>query len=488
MKKLNPLKVAAILALIALVPQVSFAEDEAASQAAAELVAGTADFKPGASSEETLAAMKKYYDGKFTKSEQERKTRGEVGAARAAIDANQQKIDTLNAIVPERLKNEEDQQKALAATAQTAMSTPVQSISQQQVDNSGDQEACKVDLSALKKDSDNILSQPFTFAAQNMATLFAKEGDKAGDEAMAAFLKLAQEADAHAKEQRRKQQEEKEEDEFQSALSSASQSKQSKALEDARRLGRLEKKKQDLLKEQESSDEKLNQALIQMVQASREATNKKAKAQAKLLATTGPALDNLEQSRQKFYNDAIAADNEKYEKCKALAKQVGRDQPGDPSSLIARVVKSVTALHQGFKDYYATGLGQRLEQEARGNQCQKNTAAIDAALGSTAQARIQTMRQQTDGQLVLQMFIAERNTLMNSASTVASAIGQNNRSRVACNNLAVMAQKAEKMVKSNTKLASEMALQGSNSQVGGLRPQPNAIAGSAPHIGTAPRI
>lgn len=475
MKKLNLMNIAAALVVSTLVPQVSFSADADYGDVPA-LLLGTTDAKAGESTSK-FDLLKKAADRKYSE-EKEVALRDEVDAKRKQLEQRESQIEQIGQFIPNELKKREEKSQAALAAAKNVVATPVQAVQGQDVDNSRDQEACKVDRSAVKAGSDQIMSAPFNMVAQRASDFFAKDSEKKGEEALQELMKLIAAADAKAKADAKKKNAE-EEDEIADSESFPALEKlkklnsaQSDKLQDARRMGRLADKKAQLEKDTESADVKMNKALQQFVIKAQELKKEDRKTEAKVAEFRDPAVDSLEQHRQVLYNALVKADNEQYSKCKALAEKVGRDEPTRRGTWIQRAFESVAALNP----LRAPSFRQELAQEARPNQCRKSTAEIDAALGSTAQARIQALKQVVDPQVLLASFAAERNTL-------AAAAAQSTRSSKAnvqsCNNLATIAKKADKFVKSNTEALAQQA------QATAQAALPTTVRGAVPQAGAA---
>ncbi len=490
MKKLNQLKMVAVLVVGTLIPGVAMAEygsaPELSTATVSSLLSPTIAEKPGKSVsgaeglQGEIESRVKEIEKDITTNKEEQKLRNEVGALRDSVDQKKNLTNIPGILFESKRKEEEKKNKALEGVFAQMNAQPGVGVQQQDIDMSGSEAACSknVDTQQFKALSDQMQSEPFSFLKREGGKLLAERSKELKEKGIESFLSLVKKL----KENNKKKAASKED--FQPQIEDAFAGLEGGAgdkFKDEVRLSRLEADKKKLEQAEQTWNDKLLDSTVDLVKKLKDLNEKKDA----VLQVAAQFADNLEQYRRAMHAAAMKADGQLYANCKQIAEQVGRDNPLAPNTRINAAYQMVVAAHNGDANYYANGFLQSVSSEARQHQCRKASPQIDTLLGANMQAQINQVRSATDANTLLQGALATMNGLGNAQMQAGQAFAP---AKQSCDRLAKFDKKLESFVSSAQQ---QVAAQGQQQVPGQVRNSTrapvNGLAGQQNHI-AQPRI
>ncbi len=494
MKKLNQLKMVVVLVVGTLIPGVAMADyasstPDVSTAAVSSLLSPSIAEKPGQpgsgaeSLKSELAERVKEIDQKLNTSKKEQKLRQEVAASRDEVDRLKNLTNVPGIIVSKKIKDEEKKNNALENQFSQLTTLPGTGVQQSDLDIN--EAACSknVNTQQFKQLSDQMQSEPFNFLRKEGGKLVAERKKALKEKGFENFFAMVKKL----KENNKKKAASK--DEFQPKIADVLgvDIDKPEGFEEEARLGRLEADKKKLAEAEQTWNDKLLDATVDMVKKLKDLGEKKEAT----LQLAAQFADNLEAYRRAMLDAGIKMDAQLYKNCKNIAKKVGRDAPLAPNSRINAAYQMVVAAHNGDANYYANGFLQSVSSEARQHQCRKAAPQIDGFLGATMQGQINQVRSASDANTLLQGALATMNSLGAAQTQAGQAFAP---TKQACNELAKFSEKLDNFVASAQQ---QIASQGqpqipgvarsntSRNPVGGL-----AGTNQRNHIGSAtqPRI
>ncbi len=415
--------------------------------------------KPGASKAEAeaeelraqIAELDKVI--KITKDEKElaEANKGKL----AALDRLKALAAQPKTILAAELDKEKKKNEALEGQFAQMQAQPSTPANPADLDVSGIDASCNkgVDLGSFQSLSSQMNSEPFSFLKKEGLKMLSEKSKELKEKAFENFFALLK---ANKEKEAKKRAESPEQNEFQKQIGELAKFSPGSEFGDEQRLANLKAEGKKLDAGIATWDEKLSDETEKMVKSLQSANGDKAKVQ----AIAGPFADNLEQFRVAAVQSAKAQADKLYKNCRAIAEQVGRDNPNAQNTLIGTAYNMLVAMYNGDSTQYADSFKQALSSEARVMQCRKASTQIEAQLGATMQAKIKQVASATNPETLLQGALSTMTALGNANAEVGRAFVP---AKTSCDELAKFKKKIEDFTGN---VQSQVAAQGQVQQPG----------------------
>jgi hypothetical protein len=133
--------------------------------------------------------------------------------------------------------------------------------------------------------------------------------------------------------------------------------------------------------------------------------------------------DNLEGFRKASYETAIANAQRLKGNCERMAKELGRDGPFAPGTLLSQAYQKVVEFHQGDANFYAnTTFAAGMQQMVNDARCPSAVSQIDSAFGGNLQSTIAALRSAKDPNTLIQGAMSTMQAVANAQAQVGPAV------------------------------------------------------------------